>query len=695
MPVSKLSYSALTMLLRNPILFKLNYILGVYSPKMSVSAMVGKGSHIALKTYYGGNADVPIGPKTPNAQGIARDEGMKYIDQFDDAAINYGKTGSREGMLKTYAKAMDFYFAEEPEYHEILLCEEKLESEIKTLEGDVLPLPAVGIPDIVHKDKNGDVEIVDAKFTRAFTNYETEDYIKIIQAQFMFHLLLATKGIKAKRMLFREVKVSENQDGSPQIRDYAIPFDHEPYRVLFYNLYNDVVKFLSNDPIFLPNLSDPMEGEQAGLIYAQGLLSADMSDVEVMHKVRDVAYTTKKFVGSRLDSELNQHLLPEERIKVRLAEFGIPVEPEKTITGASVTQYRFKVSAGIRMTTFKKHKEDIMRALETKGEVRIIAPIPGTSLVGVEVENENRDPVKLTAKHFVKGTLSIPIGADVHGNATTLPLDKMPHLLVAGSTGSGKSVFLHSTIKALSKQMSPDEMELVLIDPKRVELSVFEKLPHVRGKIVYEYEDGVVALMDLVEEMERRYKLLAKAGKRDISTYNESRRFKNSRLQYIVCIIDEFADFIFRSEIEQVKKRKRAYGNRSKEWLQKEAGKRGWKNTDMALKSHLVEFLEAKDDESETNRPEADVEQLIVRLAQMARAVGIHLIIATQRPSVDVITGLIKANFPTRIALTTASPTDSNVILGQPGAEKLAGKGDMLLMAPGLKGLQRLQGFHA
>lgn len=650
MPVGSLSYSALTQLLRNPLIFKLKYIFGVYDGKTSVSGMIGRAGHEALKTYYGGNPDVPavIGDDNKR-QWVARDIGLKYLETFPDSAIEYGKTGSREEMLKGYAQAMDFYFAEEPKYHKVLMCEEKMDAELRTLEGDVLPLPASGVPDLVVENEDGSVDIIDTKFVKTFTDYETEDYIKIVQAQFLFHLLIAAKGIKASRILFREIKRTANKEGGNQIRDYVIPFNHDQYRVIFYNLYKDVVKFLSNpNAIFLPNLSDPFDGEQAGLLYAQGLINSDMSDVEVMHKVKDVAFTSKKFITSRLDRAENKHLNPEEKVKLRLAEFGIPVEPVETETGPSVTRYRFKVSAGVRMSTIKKHIDDIKLALEAKGEVRVLAPIPGTSLIGVEVENQTRASNKLDQKHLLIGTLSLPIGVSVEGEVVRVELNEMPHLLIAGATGSGKSVLLHSIIASLSKQMSPQGLQLVLIDPKRVELSAFANLPHLRSKVVYEYEDGLRQLLELSDEMEARYKVLEKSGKRDIAAYNESKRDQKKKMPYIVVVIDEFADFIIRSRMAE--KRKKDQG------------------------------------------PTA--EQAIVRLAQMARAVGIHLVIATQRPSTDVITGLIKANFPTRIALTTASPVDSEVILGQRGAEKLAGKGDMLFVCPALRGIKRLQGFH-
>ena len=719
LPIDKLSYSGLTQLLRNPLIFKLKQILGIYDGKKGVSAMVGMAGHEALKYYYGGVKEEAVSADRDTRRSEANDYGLKYLTDYNDFYINYGKTGTREKMLADYAKAMQMYWAEEPEYNEIVCCEERLEAEIKNHDGQVFPLPAVGKPDLVDKCADGSYDIIDTKFVKSFTQYENadgephEDYIKIIQAKFLDYLVKAKLGIQAKRVIFREIKRTENRPDkenkgitAPQVRDYVIDLNHKPYDIIFVNLYSDVVKFISNpDSIYLPNLSDPFDGEQAGLLYAEGLINSDMSDVEVMHKVKDVALVSKKFVPSRLDKIENQNLLPEEKIKLRLAEFGIPVEPVEVVKGASITQYRFKISAGIRMSTFKKHKEDIARALEAKGEVRILAPIPGTSLVGVEVSAEERKIVKLSKEHFVSNTLSLPIGVDVKGDSVKVMLDDMPHLLIAGSTGSGKSILLHSILTALTKQMPVKDMELVLIDPKRVELVKFKKDKHVySGKILYEFKDVVLQLKALVKEMERRYILLEKFGFRDIKEYNQDQMTappqNRKPLHYIVVVIDELADFMMRSKIEE-KKTQQSYGRKSAAWLLMECKSRNidiayaQKNADSKTeyKAMLIEELENWDVKDAESIADANVEVLIARLAQMARAVGIHLIIATQRPSVDVITGLIKANFPTRIALTTSSPTDSIVILGETGAEKLNGKGDMLFMHPQSNGRQRLQGF--
>lgn len=691
LPINRMSYSGLTQLLRNPLIFKLKYILNVYDGKMSVSGMVGRAGHEALKAYYSPVTHPELYGEVIEDRaeriGQAIDAGLKLIEDFDDSFINYGKTGSREQLLSTYHKAMQFYFAEEPEYNHILFAEEKLEGNIETVDGQKLPIPAVATPDIIDKRKDGGIDIVDTKFVKSFTDYETEDYIKIIQAQFLWHTLKAQTDLVADRMVFREIKTSENTGpnaGKPQIRDYVIPFSHEPYRIIFYNLYRDVVRFLSNpDSIYLPNLSDPFDGEHAGMLYAQGLLSSDMSDVEVMHKVKEVALVSKKFVPSRLDRVENQHLLPEEKIKLRLAEFGIPVEPEETKVGSSVTQYRFKVSAGVRMGVFEKHKADIARAIEAKTEIRILAPIPGTSLVGIEVANDERSAVILNDQHLVPNTLSLPIGADVHGEVVKILLDEAPHLLIAGSTGSGKSVLLHSIITALTKQMAPKDMSLVLIDPKRVELTAFAEAKHLKGgKIIFEYAEALLILKGLADEMERRYKLLAEVKARTIKEYNDPiDHVRQEKMPYIVLVIDEFADLIMQGK--SVERRKKMSGS-----LSYAATKAQVEQTARQMAKLGIPY-EPKTEVADEAQP---ADELIARLAQMARAVGIHLIIATQRPSVDVITGLIKANFPTRIAMTTASATDSKVILGEEGAEKLSGKGDLLLMTPG-RPRTRLQGF--
>lgn len=682
MPVTKFSYSSLTQLLRNPLIWKLKYALGIYTSKAGVSAMVGRAGHQALRFYYGGDPDRP----TPSDRNAARAEaiqiGLEYLDNTQDIYIEYGKTGSREDMLKSYTKAMSFYFAEEPEYGDILMTEEKMEAELTTYQGQKLGIPATGIPDLVVKDGEA-IDIVDTKFVKTFTDYDKEDYIKIVQAMFLWHLLRGSKGLTARRVVFREIKYTENKDKSvPQIRDYVIPCDHEQYHIIFMNLYSDCVRFISNpNAIYLPNLSDTFDGEQAGMLYAQGLITSDMSDVEVMHKVKDVALVSKKFVASRLDAVENQYLPPQEKIAMRLGEFGIPVIPVEPIVGASVTQYRFKVSRGVRMATILKHNADIARAIEAESELKILAPIPGTDMLGVEVANKERTGLLLTAKELTKGTMLIPVGQTVGGETAKIDLQEAPHLLIAGSTGSGKSVLLSAILTALTKQTKPDDMRLVLIDPKRVELTHFAKSKHLHGNgIVYEYKEAMATLDAISKLMDDRFKRLEKAKARNLTEYNATMK-KGDPMQSVVVVVDEYADLITQGKHQEKKKKNKQSIERAADRASVEVIARQYAKQGLRYKPSV--------DDSDT----MTAEELIARIAAMGRAVGIHLIIATQRPSVDVITGLIKANFPTRIALRTASAVDSKVIIDEAGAEKLAGKGDMILISPTRPGATRLQGF--
>ncbi|TAK05149.1 DNA translocase FtsK [Patescibacteria group bacterium] len=327
-----------------------------------------------------------------------------------------------------------------------------------------------------------------------------------------------------------------------------------------------------------------------------------------------------------------------ERIRATLEQFGIPVEMGDVSVGPTVTQYTFKPQEGIKLTRITGLSNDLALALAAH-PIRIEAPIPGKSLVGVEVPNQTVALVPLRevleGREFRERTspLTIGLGKDVAGKGWTAAIDKMPHLLVAGSTGSGKSVCLNTIIISLLYENGPDDLRFIMVDPKRVELTVYNGIPHLVTPVITDVPKTVNALKWSIGEMERRFDLLSKAGKRDIKGYNAT---APEKLPYLVIIIDELADLMVAAA--------------------------------------------------------AEVEGSIVRIAQMARAVGIHLILATQRPSVDVITGLIKANVTTRIAFAVASLIDSRTILDTSGAEKLLGRGDMLFTNAELSKPKRIQG---
>lgn len=343
-------------------------------------------------------------------------------------------------------------------------------------------------------------------------------------------------------------------------------------------------------------------------------------------------------------------------IQETLALFGVPADFEGAYKGPSVTQYLIKpgylernVRGETRRVKVKVSKiaglaSDLALALAAPS-VRIEAPIPGTSYVGVEVPNQESNVVGLKelmeseAFQAVKEKAKLPIalGEDVKGQPIVSDLARMPHLLIAGATGSGKSVCINSIITCLLLTHTPDKLRLLMVDPKMVELSVYNGVPHLLSPVVTEVDRAAGVLFWAVKEMERRYQLCSKVGARDLERYNAYLSKRDEKpLPYIVVVVDEMADLMMAA-------------------------------------------------------PE-EVEKHICRLAQMARAVGIHLIIATQRPSVDVITGLIKANFPARIAFAVSSQVDSRVILDVPGAERLLGRGDMLFMGSDAAKLERIQG---
>ncbi|MGH7157795.1 MAG: DNA translocase FtsK 4TM domain-containing protein [Candidatus Saccharimonadales bacterium] len=328
-----------------------------------------------------------------------------------------------------------------------------------------------------------------------------------------------------------------------------------------------------------------------------------------------------------------------QTIKESFANFNIDVEMEGANVGPRVTQYTMKPPNGVKLTKITALENNLALDLAAHS-IRMEAPIPGKKAVGIEVPNVRSATVRLASIFQssewadIKGPLGFAIGKDIAGKAVAADLARMPHLLVAGQTGSGKSVMINTILTSLLYRNSPADLKLILVDPKQVELKPYDDIPHLLSPVITEPEKCISALKWAVAEMERRYKALAEAGKRNIVEYNTVKQGEG--MPYIVIVIDELADLMM-----------------------------------MAAR---------------------DVEALVVRIAQKARAVGIHLILATQRPSVDVITGLIKANVPARIAFTTASQVDSRTIIDQIGSEKLLGQGDMLLLTADMPKPKRVQG---
>lgn len=328
-------------------------------------------------------------------------------------------------------------------------------------------------------------------------------------------------------------------------------------------------------------------------------------------------------------------------IEQTLESFGITAKVVEVNLGPAVTQYAIEVALGTKLSKITGLERDLALALAAPtGTIRIEAPIPGRSLVGIELPNRSAEFVSLKKMmesdemHAAKSKLSVSLGLDVSGKPIVADIARMPHVLIAGQTGSGKSVCINAFLASLLFRASPSEVKLIMVDPKRVELTHYNGIPHLLSPVIVEPEKVISALRWIMAEMDRRYKLFQEAGARNIDGYNEMSGFQ--ALPYIVLFIDELADIMLFSPVE--------------------------------------------------------VEDAITRIAQMSRATGIHMVLATQRPSVDVITGLIKANVPSRIAFAVASLVDSRVILDTQGAEKLLGKGDMLYLPPEQAKPMRIQG---
>jgi DNA segregation ATPase FtsK/SpoIIIE, S-DNA-T family len=348
------------------------------------------------------------------------------------------------------------------------------------------------------------------------------------------------------------------------------------------------------------------------------------------------------------DDDMSQHWTEEQmrNLQNTLKQFGVGAKVTRAVKGPSVTRFEVQPDIGVKVSKITNLADDIKLSLAAK-DIRMEAPIPGKHAIGIEVPNQHRRPVSMLellntdAFQQYSSKLAVGVGLDIEGSPIIMDLKKMPHGLVAGATGSGKSVFINTTLISLLYKASPDDVKFLLIDPKMVELTPYNHLPHLVAPVITDVKAATAALKWAVDEMESRYERFANEGVRDIDRYNDKvmrHEIMDEKMPYIVIVIDELADLMMVSP--------------------------------------------------------QDVEDYICRIAQKARACGIHLLLATQRPSVDVITGLIKSNIPTRIAFSVSSQVDSRTILDVAGAEKLLGRGDMLLQLNGVGRIMRIQGAY-
>jgi DNA segregation ATPase FtsK/SpoIIIE, S-DNA-T family len=380
----------------------------------------------------------------------------------------------------------------------------------------------------------------------------------------------------------------------------------------------------SEEHVEQPSLFDVVEGDEDGPVYT-------LPDRGVLRRGKGVSGD-----GAQRTAHIAETLVGA------LANFGVDATVIGEIAGPRVTRYELRLAPGTKVSKVAGLKDDLSYALATT-EIRILAPIPGKQAVGVEVPNHSPNIVTLgdifDDLPTTASPLSVWLGKDISGNAVWTDLARMPHLLIAGTTGSGKSGCINTILSSILLRATPDEVRMILIDPKRIELGFYESIPHLLTPVVSSPKTAAAALANVVGEMERRYERMSQVRARSLPEMNRALRGRGEKqLPYLLVVIDELADLMMISPQE--------------------------------------------------------VEDAVIRLAQKSRAVGIHLVLATQRPSVDVITGMIKANVPSRIAFAVSSQTDSRVILDQAGAESLLGQGDMLFKPLGTSRLQRLQGAY-
>ena len=417
-------------------------------------------------------------------------------------------------------------------------------------------------------------------------------------------------------------------------------------------------------PVAKPQMSPRIEREKQQTLFADSDVAGSLPPLNLLD-------ASDKSAESGYSEESLEHL--SRLLELKLQDFGIKAEVVEVLPGPVVTRFEIQPAAGVKVSRISGLAKDLARSMAVIS-VRVVEVIPGKSVVGIEIPNEKREMVRLSevlsseAYDRSSSPLTLALGHDIAGVPAVADLARMPHLLVAGTTGSGKSVGINAMLLSLLFKASPDEVKLILIDPKMLELSVYDDIPHLLTPVITDMKDAASGLRWCVGEMERRYKLMAALGVRNLAGYNR-------KIEDAIKAGNPISDPLWTFNPEEM----------------------GWDSTEEAPEAPLLETLpyivvvidEFADMMMIVGKK---VEQLIARIAQKARAAGIHLILATQRPSVDVITGLIKANVPSRIAFQVSSKIDSRTILDQGGAEQLLGHGDMLYLPPGTSVPERIHG---
>lgn len=604
-----LSHSAIICFLNNQIQFKKRYIAKVYDDPKSPAMVVGSAMHKMIEERMKGQS-----------VEIAIQAGLQEIENVADYEIDYGKTGSREKIVDQYQKLSTVIINELPEYGNILAIEDKIECDLSIMNKKI---PMKGYIDLI-RDHGDDLEIIDWKSVTSYSDEETENWKYVMQAWLYAQLVEFKYKKPVGRFVFKEIKKTINNDGQPQIKDYVL--DRNAL-VEANDIMGRVVKSVSDyvdnpNAVYFPNPSDMLNGDRSMDIVAQmeGISIRTIHTTERKEKFAPVNTAVAKDIAEDGGSEI-------DRIMAKLAEFAIGGEIEEVVESNTVNTYKLRPNRGVKMSKIATMGDDLSFALGSEA-VRIIAPIYGTQRVGIEVPHEQSFPT-----FNGKGSSNmIPIGVDTMNNIVYDDIAKMPHMLIGGQTGSGKSVFIRNIIQSLTN------CHIDIIDMKGLD---FEDL----GKnIISEVPAALMLIKKLVHLMDERYK-----NKR----VNAKRR---------VLIIDEYADLVM-----QTGKEKHEIG------VFDENGKLKTKTTTIDTRKQL----------------ETD----LARILQKGRAANINVIIATQRPSADIVAPIIKANCPVKACLRVATAKNSEIILDEAGGERLLGKGDMLYLGSGKIKPVRVQCF--
>lgn len=605
-----LSPSAIMCFLNNQIQFKKRYIAKVYDDPSSPSMVVGSAMHKMIEQRMKGQSFE-----------VAIETGLQAIENVADYEIEYGKTGSREKIIEQYQKLSTTVINELPTYDNILAVEDKIECNLSVMNKKI---PMKGYIDIV-LDLGDSLEVIDWKSVTNYSDEETENWSYIIQGWIYSKLAEYKYKKPVSRVVFKEIKKTINRDGQPQIKDYVLNAENLAEAD---DIMGRVIKSVSDytdnpDATYFPNPRDMMNGAQSMHIVAQmeGITVRTVHTTERREKFAPVNTVVAEDIASDDGSET-------DRIKEKLVEFGIGGRVEKVIKSNTVDTYMFRPNRGVKMSKIATMGDDLSLALGSDA-VRVIAPVYGTKTVGIEVPHEQSFPTF----NDKANSHQIPIGVDTMNNVIYDDIAKMPHMLIGGQTGSGKSVFLRNIIQSL------DDCEVIIVDMKGLD---FEDL----GKeIVSEVEVALRLVEHLTALMDKRY------------------REKQTDAKRKVLIIDEYADLVMQTGkvIDQVIS---GYD----------------KNGEPKFKNYTRDTRK----ELETN---------LARILQKGRSANINVIIATQRPSADIVAPIIKANCPVKACLRVATAKNSEIILDESGGERLLGKGDMLYLGSGMVKPVRVQCF--